>query len=131
MFDFKAIQAALTTSFDHEVVNPFTKAPSGWFVELATAAHGAAQSRVRGILDQMGKRKTSSLTQDEKDGVELIAARIVGWHGLEDDGMEVVYTPEVAVLTLTGAGAFWLRQQLIDAMGDTDRPFTPKTPGTS
>lgn len=130
-FDFKAVQAALTTSFDYEVVDPFTKAGTGWFIELATAAHGAAQHRVRLVLDRMAKRKGSTVSQDEQDGVDLIAARIVGWRGLEEDGQEAPYSHETAIKILSGAGAFWLRSQLVEAMGDAERPFTPKTPGAS
>ena len=126
MFDYKAFQESLVTTFEHEFNDEIKHEPSGWFIELATAAHDEAQRKVRNILDSMDKRKASSLAHSEKDGVELIAARIVGWRGIE-----APYSHELAVQFLTGAKAESLRRQLVEAMGDATRPFTPKTPGTS
>ena len=131
-FNLSAAQDALRTSFTYEVLDPFDKTPSGWVIELATAAHGTAQFKVRQILDSMGRRKApASMEQTEQDGVALIAARVLGWHGLVDgNGAEIPYTPEMAVQVLTGAKAFWLRNQITEALGDTDRPFSRSNPGT-
>ena len=130
-FDFKAIQASLTTSFEYEVMDPLSKLPSGWFIELATPAHAGAQARVTAILDRLHKRKVSTAAQDEKDSVDLIATRVLGWRGLSDGAEDVPYSPEAAVAYLSGAKAFWLRQQIVEAMGDTERPFMAKTPSGS
>lgn len=131
MFNFKSIQAALNTSFPFEVQDPITKEPSGWVLELATPAHAAAQARVTAILDRIRKRRESTGSQDEKDAVDLIAARILGWSGLEDGDAEVPYSAEVATACLSGAKAFWLRNQVIEALGDKESPFVPKTPSSS
>lgn len=130
-FDFKAFQNALVTSFEYEFFDDIEKKPSGWFLEVATSANETAQERIRGILDTIRKRKASSLAQDEKDGTDLISARILGWRGLEDGGKPVPYSQELAVQFLTGARSESLRKQLIAAMGDDERPFTRKTPGVS
>jgi hypothetical protein len=131
MFDFKAIQAALCTSFDYEVQDPLSKEPSGWVLELATPAHAGAQARVTAILDRLHKRKISTAAQDEKDSVDLICCRILGWRGLADGADEVTYSPEMAISLLSGAKSFWLRRQVVEAMGDTERPFTPQTRSSS
>lgn len=131
-FDFKSLQKSLTTSFEYEVQDPITKEPSGWFIEIATPAHSVAQARVASILDRINKRKgASTQAQDEKDSNDLICARILGWRGLVDGENEVPYTPEVAVASVSGAPAFWLREQLVEAMRDKERPFIPKTPSGS
>lgn len=130
-FNFKAIQDALNTSFEFEVQDPISKEPSGWFIELATPAHSAAHARVKAILDRVQKRKVSTVAQDEKDTVDLLCARILDWRGLTDGETEVPYSPETASAYLTGAKSFWLRTQVVEALGDTERPFTPKTPSAS
>lgn len=128
-FDFQAAQAALVTSFEFEVTNPFTKDPSGWVLTLATNAHAASQAQIRTALDRMRSRKgPANVAQDEKDSVELIASRILGWKGLVEGENPVDYTQELAVTYLSGPKAFWLREQIVGALGETDRPFVPKNP---
>lgn len=120
--DFNAIAATLKDSFEIEIVHPQT-GEGGWFIELASPCHGGAQAKVRAILDRMGKRKMSSVGQDEKDGVELLQARILDWRGLKNGEEDVPYSPETCAAILADPKAFWVRNQLVEALGDPSRPF--------
>lgn len=120
--DFEAIAATLKDSFTVEIVHPGT-GEGGWFIELASPSHVAAQAKIRAILDRTSKRKVSSTVQDEKDGVELIASRILGWKGLKAGETEMPYTPETAQAILTNPKSFWVRSQILEALGDPSRPF--------
>lgn len=120
--DFNAIAATLKDSFEIEIVHPQT-GEGGWFIELASPCHAGAQARVSAILDRSRKRKVSTTGQDEKDGVELIVARILGWKGLKDGEEDVPFTPETALGIIANPKSFWLRSQLLEALGDPSRPF--------
>lgn len=120
--DFNAISEALKDSFTIEILHP-TTGEGGWFIELASPCHAGAQAKVTAILDRSRKRKVSTQGQDERDGVDLLAARILGWKGLKSGEDEVPYSTEAAVQILTNPKAFWLRSQLIEALGDPSRPF--------
>ena len=124
--DFEAISATLKDSYEVEIFHPGT-GEGGWFIELAAPHHAGAQAQVNGILDRSKKRKVSTSKQDERDGVELVAARVLGWRGLttgpKGEEVEVPYTHEKCVALLSDSKSFWVRQQLIEALGDTSRPF--------
>lgn len=120
--DFNAIAATLKDSFTVEIVHPVT-GEGGWIIELASPSHAGAQAKVRTILDRTSKRKISTTGQDEKDGVELIASRILGWTGLKSGDEEMPYTPETAMAILANPKSFWLRSQILEALGDPSRPF--------
>ena len=120
--DFDAISATLKDSFELEIFHP-TTGEGGWFIELASPCHAGAQSKVAAILDRSRKRKVSTTGQDERDGVELIAARILGWKGLKSGAEDVPYTPETATAILSNPKSFWVRSQLLEALGDASRPF--------
>lgn len=121
--DFGAITQTLKDSYEVEIVHPAT-GDGGWFIELAAPHHSGAQQKVNAILDRAKKRKVSTAGQDEKDGVDLLMARILGWRGLTNGVDPVEYTEEAARAILSNPKSFWVRQQLIEALGDTTRPFT-------
>lgn len=120
--DFNAISAALKDSFTLEIVHPST-GEGGWFIELAAPFHAGAQAKVNTILDRSKKRKVTTTAQDERDGVELIAARVLGWTGLKNGDDEMPYTEATCIAILANPKSFWVRTQLIEALGDTTRPF--------
>ncbi len=120
--DFNAISESLKDTFSIEIIHPAT-GEGGWFIELAAPFHAGAQAKVNAVLDRSKKRKVSTASQDERDGVELIAARVVGWTGLKSGSDDMPYTPETAVAILSNPKSFWLRSQLIEALGDSSRPF--------
>lgn len=120
--DFDAIANALKDSFSLEILHPVT-GEGGWHIELANPCHPGAQAKVAAILDRSRKRKVSTTKQDESDGVELIAARILGWRGLKSGDEETPYSHDKAVEILGNPKAFWLRNQLVEALGDPSRPF--------
>lgn len=120
--DFNAIAETLKDSFTVEILHPQT-GEGGWFIELASPCHAGAQAKVSAILDRSRKRKTSTTGQDERDGVELIASRILGWDGLKAGEEDVPYTHETALAILANPKSYWLRNQLVEALGDSSRPF--------
>lgn len=120
--DFEAISNTLKDSFTIEILHP-TTGEGGWFIELASPCHAGAQAKVAAILDRARKRKVSTTGQDERDGVDLLVSRILGWKGLKSGEEDVPFTPETAASILTNPKAFWLRSQLIEALGDPSRPF--------
>ena len=120
--DFNAISATLKDSSEVEILHP-TTGEGGWFIDLATPCHAGAQAKDSAILDRSRKRKGSTVGQEERDGIELIAARILGWRGLKDGDAEVSYSPETATAILANPKSFWLRAQILEALGDPSRPF--------
>ena len=120
--DFNAIAATVKDSFEIEILHP-TTGEGGWFIELASPCHADAQAKVSAILDRSRKRKGSTVGQDERDGIDLIGARILGWRGLKNGADEVPYSPETAASILTNRKSFWIRNQILEALGDLSRPF--------
>ena len=120
--DFNAIAETLKDSFSIEILHP-TTGEGGWFIELASPCHAGAQAKVAAILDRSRKRKVSTTGQDERDGIDLLVSRMLGWKGLKTGEDTVPFTPEAATAILTNPKAFWLRSQLIEALGDPSRPF--------
>lgn len=120
--DLSVINETLKDSTILEITHPIT-GEGGWEVELASPCHASAQSKVMAILDKARKRKGSTPAQEEKDGVELICARILGWEGLKSGETEVPYAPETAAKILSDPKSFWIRSQILEALGDPSRPF--------
>ena len=120
--DFDAISATLKDSFEIEILHPAT-GEGGWFIELASPCHAGAQAKVTAILDRSRKRKGSTVGQDERDGIELISARVLGWKGLKAGENEMPFTPEICTAILSNPKSFWLRTQILEALGDPTRPF--------
>ncbi len=121
--DLKAINATLKTSTEIEIVHPVT-GEGGWFIELATPCHTAAQAKAAAVRDKMERRKhTATPAQEQRELAELLCAFILGWRGLASDGEEVPYSHETALQALGESNAFWVRKQILDAIGDPVRPF--------
>ena len=110
MLDLSKLAAALETK--HEVIHP-TLGRTGWVVSLAGDDHPATKDAVRRMLDKRGRRKHSSPEQDEQDGLDLLAARTLGWEGLNAE-----YSDAKAREVFSMEGMSWLRRQLLEAMGD-------------
>jgi len=120
--DFNAIAETLKDSFTLEILHP-TTGEGGWFIELASPCHMGAQARVSAILDRVRKRKGSTAGQDERDGVDLICARILGWKGLKTGEDEMAYSSELAASIIANPKSFWVKTQIMEALGDPSRPF--------
>lgn len=120
-FDPASVTIQETTSL--EILHPATNEPTGWVLTLATAAHATAQAKVAGIMDRAKRRKAATPAQEEADGLALLCAHVLGWEGLVMNGEAVPYTPEAAAKLLEGPRAFWIRRQVLDAIGDPTRPF--------
>lgn len=120
--DLNAIAKTIKDSFEIEIIHPAT-GEGGWFIELASPHHADSQAKVAAILDRARKRKTNSPGQDEKDVNDMLTARILGWRGLQDGEDPVEFTPELASDIISAPKSFWVRRQLMDALGDVTRPF--------
>jgi len=110
MFNIEALAAAIETR--HEVIHP-TQGRTGWVITLAGDDHPATKAAVRKMLDKRSRRKSSTPEQDEQDGLDLLAARTLGWEGLNAE-----YSDAKAREVFSMEGMSWLRRQLLDAMGD-------------
>ena len=120
--DIELINESMRESFEHEVTHPVT-GEGGWFVELATKANASAQAKVAAILDRIKKRKATTQAQEDQDINALLCAHILGWKGLTGADGEVPYTPETAMKIISGPKSFWIREQLLAAIGDPTKPF--------
>lgn len=121
-FDLSAIQDSLKDSFEVEITHPIS-GEGGWFIEIASSFHAEAQAKVSQILDRSRKRRVNTPQQDEADGIALIVSRILGWRGLIANGIEVEFTPQKAAEIIANPKSYWLRTQIMDAIGDPSRPF--------
>lgn len=120
--DFNEISDTLKSSFELEIVHPAT-GEGGWFIELSAPHHAESQARVSDALNRINKRKVSTTKQKEADGVDLLAARVLGWRGLKSGTEEVPYSEEACHAILANPKSFWVRSQIIDALGDPSLPF--------
>lgn len=110
------LKAALQTV--HEVVTPKGD-PTGIKITLASAEHPATKRAIRDALDRRYRMKgRPSLDEEEADGIEILAARTLGWEGLLEDGEPVPFTHEKARELYGQEGLLWLRKQLMAALGD-------------
>ena len=121
MFDFDSVIIQDTSPL--KITNPLTGEETGWVLTLATQAHAGVQAKVAAIMDRVRRRKVSTPAQEEADGLALLCAHVLGWEGLTFEGQETPYSPEAAAKVLGGAKAFWIRKQLLEAIGDPTRPF--------
>ena len=120
--DYNAIAATLKDRFEIEIVHPQT-GEGGWFVELTGPTHADSQAKIREVIDTARKRLVNTSIQDEKDSSEILCARVLGWRGLESGGKDVAFTPDVALKIVSDPKCFWVRSQLLRALGDPSRPF--------
>ncbi len=112
------------TSIQHTVDHP-VDGLTEWVITLASDEHPATKAALREALDRRRKRKEAfDLDADEREGLELLVARTLGWEGLVCGGVEVPFTAEAAREIYSTAGMGWLKRQLIAAMGDEARFFT-------
>lgn len=125
MFDLESLNIQETSTLEilHPEGTPRAGEGTGWVLTLATLAHAGVQAKVSAILDRSKKRKAPTPTQDEADMLALVCAHVLGWEGLVMNGEEVPYSPEAAAKVLGGARSFWIREQLMKAIGDPARPF--------
>lgn len=123
-FDFQAAIKHVATTFEYEVLDPFTKKPSGWIWTLATPANAEATAKVRTLTDKIrARRGVSTLDQAERDLAERLVCLSLGWRGLEDCKKEVPFTPEAALACISGPSTFWLREQIMEALSDPENAF--------
>ena len=95
------------------------------YLEIAGPAHPATTAFSRRILDQRMSRENSidlSIDELESETTELICARVVGWRGLSEEGVELEFSPEALRRVITDPRNRWLRL-FCDRKLSSDSPF--------
>lgn len=122
--DLGLINSTLRDTFEVEITHPVT-GEGGFFLEFGSQHNPHTTRRVNAVLDGMRRRKssTSTVAQDEKDGIDLFLARLVGWRGLKSGGEEQPYDEATARKVLSDPKSYWVRQQALDKIGDPAAVF--------
>lgn len=102
-------------SIEIELLHPVTGDTTGAFISIAGPTNAEVKAETRRILDRTrGKKSTSE--QDERDGINLMAARIIGWRGIVKDGEPIPFSKAAAVDLVTERQ--WIRKQLLASFED-------------
>lgn len=122
MFDLTSIIPKETVEVD--LLHPVTGAPLEASFTMAGPSHPATVAIQRKQMDRRLKKGLSSLggptTTEalEKDSVEALAARTLGWKGMVKAGEPLAFSPEAAAEIYADPKLGWLRRQVSDALGD-------------
>lgn len=100
-----------------ELLHPKTQEPLGAFVTLAGPSHPEVSAKIRNILDRSRGKKTTS-EQDERDGLELLCTRILGWRGFKKEGQELAFSKSNVQELLSDRKNFWIRRQIMEKLDD-------------
>lgn len=126
-FDLNAALASVKTTFEYDVLDPFTNRPSGWVWTLATPANAEARGEVFALARKPSvPRGGNTYSQEQTMIAEHIAALAIGWRGLEEAGKDVPFSPQAAKALLSKPTAFWLREQIMAALSDPTNAFEVK-----
>lgn len=120
--DFNAIAETMKLSTKVEIVHPITN-QGGWFIEVATRCNVRAQNAAREILDAAVKIKNPTREERDRANAEFLAALTLGWEGLTKDGAEDPFTAERCIEIYMNPKAYWVTNQVGNAVGDPTRPF--------
>ena len=108
-----------------EVMHPKRDVPVGIKITLAGPSHEASRQAIRAMQDRQAKRKIVSPEADERDLVEVLAARTLGWDGIESNGKPLPFSIEAAKELYANPKLYWLRKQVFEA-GVEDARFFDK-----
>lgn len=122
MFDVKTIRTL--GEIEVEIKHPVTQQPLGATIRLAGPEHPArrairfaTQRRVREELQREGKVAALDPEEAANEGVKMIAASVLGWSGICDDGEPLAFTSDAAVALLTQPEMAWLVEQIAAVIG--------------
>lgn len=109
---------------DTVVVKPDHSALEGVEITLAGAAHPATKKAERARQDAMVKgRRAVKGEERENIQTEYIAARILGWKGIEWEGQMLPFSHENALMLLRNPNLEVLRNAILAEMGDDEAFF--------
>ena len=105
-----------------EILHPVTNKPTGIKVTLLSRYHPDIKAMVRKIQDsrvaQARRNKPMDAAAIEEEMLEVLAASVKCWSGLERDGAAIPCTRENVLDLLRNPGYQWLRKQIDDSMGN-------------
>gem|GEM_PF-3766797 len=106
---------------DSVTVKPDHPALEGVEITLAGAIHPATKKAERERADAMVKGR-KIIRGDEREAVQnaYIAARIIGWVGIEWEGEVLPYSPENALKLITNPHLAILREAIVAEMGNDE-----------
>lgn len=78
--------------------------------------------------EQMARKDASDVEQAERDTVRLLAACVVGWENVTDNGVPVPCTPDAAFELLFNPEFKFIREQ-VDAFASVSENFFPRSSG--
>lgn len=122
-FDLSSIAPKNTSVL--ELVHPSTKEPLGAFVTLAGPSHPETLKADRESLDKhltQGEAVQTS-TSIERELASYLAARTLGWEGIERQGVAVPFSTSEAIHIFTDPDLRWLRDQVDAALRSKARFF--------
>lgn len=109
--------------YEFELTLPGTGDPTGAFITVrgneskTVKAYGRKKYNEYKLREQQAKRRgkdVEDLTLEEAEdlAVESTIVRIIGWRGINDNGKEVVFTPENAAKILKEHS--WIREAITE-----------------
>lgn len=123
MFNLADLKSALTFNYELELPDG---TPTGVIFTLAGNGHPATKAAVRAFHDKDEKRKRpATSTQREQDGLEITRARVLGWQGLTEGGVEIPFSAAKLEEMLSDPTLDWVLKRLLTALGDDALFFKP------
>ncbi|BDU72399.1 hypothetical protein [Mesoterricola silvestris] len=106
---------------DSVIVKPDHPALLGVEITLAGAVHPATKKAERDRADAMVKGRKIA-RGDEREAIQnaYIAARIIGWTGIEWEGEALPYSPENALMLVSNPNLAILREAIVAEMGNDE-----------
>lgn len=103
--------------------------PDGEETGVVLQVQSVNASGVRRVLkkwDNVAARSKKGLNFEQKEqaSVELLRAAIVGWSGLEEDGVELECTDENKLSILKNKDLRFMRDQVDEFVGDSNNFFS-------
>lgn len=105
-----------------EILHPVTSKPVGIRVTLLSRYHPEIKAMVRKIQDgrvasaRRGKPLDAATIEDET--LEVLAASVQSWDGVERDGEALSCTRENVLDLLRNPGYQWMRRQIDESLGN-------------
>lgn len=105
-----------------EILHPVTNKPTGIKVVLLSRYHPDIKAMVRKIQDtrmaQARRNKPMDAATIEDETLEVLAASVKSWQGLDRDGEALACTRENVLDLLRNPGYQWMRRQIDESLGN-------------
>jgi len=126
--DIKKLQPQVTKL---EILNPADDSPTGVVFSLIGQDTKQFRDLDRKSDKQMvlkamrGECTPAEMEKLEKQDAELAAVCIVGWTGLEENGVELQYSPAKATELMANPEFALIKKQIVDFIGERKNFFRP------